>query len=554
MGNDTFDFVVIGSGAGASPMAAGAAAAGLRVLVLEKGPNHPRSAYVHDEIGVVRRGFFIPSLLDDPHTILTRGAKQAARTEIGWMAQCVGGGTVHMAGYFYRLHPEDFRMKSLYGTSEDIPLDDWPYTYDDLEPYYVQAEEAIGVSGDAAENPFDPPRSRPYPLPPISTHPFGGAIDEAGRRIGVHPFREARAILSRPYRGRAQCVYCDFCGSYGCEVGAKSSTQETLLADAVATGRCEIRAGCMGREVTLGRDGRVEGCIYFDPEGREQRVKARVVCVSASAIESARLLLLSKSASFPDGLANGSGLVGRRLQFSVFSGGRGIYRYDRDPSRALTLRHPAPFIGRSVQDFYTVPKEVAAIPKGGTIRIGFQHPNPIYRALRIAKEMHPHRWGAALKDRIRERFRESRTIEFETFAEFFPNRGTFIDLDPEVRDRWGLPVARIHLDVPDEHKSIGRYLQARGLELLSAAGADEVAADSAGETTGHLVEGTVRMGTDPRTSVVNPFGQSHEVPNLFVVDGSNFPTTGGVPITLTILAHSFRCAEYLVAAMKRGDL
>lgn len=549
-----FDVIVIGSGAGASPLAVTCAEAGLKVLVLEKGPDHPRSSYVHDEIGVVRRGFFIPSIADDPHTILVPDAKQAARTEIGWMAQCVGGGTVHMAGYFYRLHPEDFRMKSLYGTSERIPLADWPYTYDDLEPYYTKAEEAVGVSGDASENPFDPPRSKPYPLPPIYTHPFGAAIDEAGRRLGMHPFREARAILSRGYRGRSDCNYCDFCGSYGCETGAKSSTQDSLLPRAVATGNCEIRAGCMAREVTLGPDGRVDGCIYFDPAGREQRVKARVVCVSASAIESARLLLLSKSTSFPNGLANGTGLVGRHLQFSVFSGGNGIYRYARDPKRAMVLKHPTPFIGRSVQDFYTVPKEIASIPKGGTIRIGFQHPNPIYRALRISQEVHPHRWGAALKEKIRRRFTESRTIEFETFAEFFPNRGTFMDLDPGVRDRWGLPVARIHLDVPKEHESIGRYLQARGLELLSAAGADEVSEDSAGGTTGHLVEGTVRMGTDPRTSVLNGFSQSHEVPNLFVVDGSPFPTSGGVPCTLTILAHSFRCADHLVEAMKRGDL
>lgn len=533
-----FDVCVIGSGAGGGPLAAVLAEAGLQVLVLEKGRRYARRDFVHDEVATVRRDFFLPRLEDDPHTL------DGDLTSLGWIAQCVGGGTVHMAGYFYRMHPEDFRMRSRYGVSAD-----WPITYDDLEPYYTRVDQEVGVSGDAGTNPFEGPRSKPYPMPAVNNHPFAAALDEAGKKLGVHPFPSPRCIASRDYKGRPACVYCDFCGSYGCEVGAKSGTMETMLPRAEATGRCRIRAECMVREITVGRDGRVTGCIYVDREGRDHRVRARAVVVSCSAIESARLLLISKSSRFPNGLANGSGRVGRHLHFSVNNTGRAEYRKRADEIRASRV----PFLGRSLQDFYFLPKGVADLPKGGTIRFGFPHANPIFTAHKMAREVHPPRWGAFLKERLHEFYHDIRAVEFETFADFLPNDGTYVDLDPKVRDRWGLPAARIHLEESDHHEKAGAYLQARGLELLEATGAERVVEGTVAAVTGHLVHGTCRAGNDPKTSVLNAYCQAHEVPNLFVVDGAFIPHAGGVPSTLTIMANSFRVGEFIVEEAKRGN-
>lgn len=525
---ESFDVLVIGSGAGGGPIACRLAEAGLRVLVLEKGPEYSRAEYVHDEIAIVRRDFFVPSIQDEPHTLVWEDATTSQKTTMGWIACCVGGGTVHMAGYFYRLHPDDFRMRSKYGV-----LADWPFPYEELEPYYTQVEEEIGVSGASGQNPLEGPRSKPYPLPPVDVHPFSSEIDRSCAKLGLHPFPSPRAILSRPYKGRAACVYCDFCGSYGCEVGAKSSTQEALLPRAVATGRCEVRSRAMVHRI-VARGGEAQGVLYFDAEGRERFAGARTVVLSANAIESARLLLASEL---------GGALVGKNLQFSVFSTGRAVYRYAAQKRRQSILRTRHPFLGRSVQDFYFLPE--LPVPKGGTIRFGFPHANPIFTAMRLAEEVHPPRWGSFLKERMREYFHESRTVEFETFADFLPNPGTYVDLDPEVRDRWGLPVARLHVNQPAHHAEAARILQARGLEILEATEPDEVHPGELSGVTGHLLQGTCRAGKDPADSVLDRCCRLWDARNLYVVDGSFMPTAGGVPSTLTIMANSFRVADLI---------
>lgn len=506
------DVVVVGSGAGAGPLAAVCAEAGLEVLILEKGRHHRRDEFLHDEIATVRREFFLPRLEDDPHTL------DGELTSMGWIAQCVGGGTVHMAGYFYRLHPDDFRVRTKYGWGAD-----WPITYDELEPYYARVEWEIGVSGDAGTNPFEGPRSKPYPMPAVDAHPFSAAIDEAGRRLGWKPFPSPRCIASRPHRGRNACVYCDFCGSYGCEVGAKSSTLETMIPRALAAG-ARLRAGCMVHRVTP------RGVVYFDPDGVEREVRAKTVVIAGSAIESARLLLLS-------GLGNEQ--VGRGLHFSVNNTGRAEYEA-RAPE---ILASRAPFLSRSMQDFYFLPDG----SKGGTIRFGFPHANPIFTAGKISRDVNPPRWGQFFKDRLHAYYHDYRTVEFETFADYIPNDGTYVDLDPTVRDRWGLPAARIHLDPHEHHKRAGEFLQARGLELLTATGAERVIPGTVGFTTGHLVHGTCRMGDDPAASVVDRHCRLHGAPNVYVTDGACLPHAGGVPSTMTIMANSFRVGEFIAS-------
>lgn len=523
------DAVIVGSGAGGGALAWRLSAAGWRVLVLEKGPRYARDDYRHG-VGGLRPGDFVPNVDLDPHTVVTPRTTTPLRTTLGWIATCVGGGTVHMGGYCYRFHPDDFRMRSRFG--DYLSLADWPYSYAELEPYYLLAEEMMGVSGAAGTDPFAGERSGPYPLPPLDAHPFAAAVDEACRRRGWHPFPTPRAINSRAYGGRPPCSYCRVCASYGCPVGARGTSQETFVAHAEATGRCDVRPLSMVREIVMAEDDRAAGCTYVDAAGEEHFAPGRVICVSASAIESARLLLLSRSPRFPNGMANDEGQVGRHLQFHAVTMGQALFDLERAP--AESLRDGFPFLGRSIADFYTLPDGVSDLPKGGMIRFGIAPPvdGPSY--------LSP---GP-----------EQRVLYFEAFHDFLPNAETFVTLDDAVTDRWGLPSARIHLDVPPHHRRAGRFLADRAFDVYEDLGATEGVTTDVGGTAAYLVHGTCRAGHDPRTSVLDPFCRAHALRNLYVVDGSFMPTSGGASTTLTIVANALRTANHILQQSGRFEL
>ncbi|HYC89229.1 MAG TPA: GMC family oxidoreductase [Thermoanaerobaculia bacterium] len=479
-----YDAIVIGSGAGGGAVAWRLASAGWRVLVLEKGPRHARRDYRRD--GGLKPGEFIPALDVDPHTVVTRRTTTPVRTTLGWIATCVGGGTVHMGGYFYRFHPDDFRMRTRFGAY--LGVADWPYSCDELEPYYAVAERMMGVST------------------ALRVHPFAERVDAAGRRRGWHPFPTPRAINAEEYDGRPACEYCALCASYGCPVGARGTSQETFIAHAERSGRCEVRPLSMVRRIEREGD-RVTGCTYLDAEGREHFAAARVVCVSASAIESARLLLLSN-------LGNEEGQVGRNLQFHAVTMG--------EASFVAFPEGDSPFLGRSIGDFYFLPEGVSDLPKGGMIRFGLT----------------PGRAG----------------LYFEVFHDFLPNEHTFVTLDDATTDRWGLPAARIHLDVPAHHRRAGRFLADRALDLCEDLGATEGITTDVGGTSAYLVHGTCRAGGDPRTSVLDPFCRVHALRNLYVADGSFMPTSGGASTTLTIVANALRTADHILARASRLEI
>lgn len=535
-----YDVLIIGSGAGGGALALRLSQAGARVLVLEKGPHLKRQDFPVDEVENYRPGFWYPSIADEPHMVVTPG-QEPKRSSLGWIATCVGGGTVHMGAYLYRFHPEDFRLRSRFGSYASVA--DWPYSYEEIEPYYVQAEWELGVSGSPEPARFGFPRSRNHPMPPLDDHPISSLFDHACAQMGLDPFPTPRAINSEPYQGRPSCSYCRLCSGFGCRTGAKGSSQEALIPRAQATGNCELIAKAMVLEVTVGKDGRATGCRYLDAEGREQEARARIVCVCCSSVESARLLLMSRSPLFPDGLGNGNGQVGKNLQFHAVTTGMGRFRVqDRDP----LWRDPHPFMGRSLLDHYFLPPGVSPFPKGGIIRYSLSQLQPVMAAQGVAMGGGPSLWGNALKQALREHFLNTVNIQFEVFHDYIPNPETHVGLDPSVTDKWGLPVARICHQADPHHRAAGAWLQSRGLEVLEAMGADELVRGFLGETAAFLVHGSCRAGDDPSTSVLNGYCQSHEVPNLFVVDGSFMPTCGGAPPTLTIVANSFRAADHIL--------
>jgi choline dehydrogenase-like flavoprotein len=554
MANDPVDVVVVGSGAGGAPVARELASAGIRVVMLDKGRRYRDEEFDHDEIRMCRRTFFNTSLNDEPHTLRYGASGQATKTTAGWVSSIVGGGTVHMAGWFHRLHPVDFKLRSALGVdARGSTLVDWPLGYEDLEPYYARVESEVGVSGVWRRHPFEEPRTADFPMPPLAENGAGRQIDAACAKLGYHAFPTPMAILSQARAGRDACMFCALCASYGCEIGAKSSTLAALIPAAEATGRCEVRPECMAIEIPVDSSGRATGVVYRTASGEHAFQPARCVVVACTAIESARLLLLSRSARFPNGLANGSGLVGKNLVFSGETKGEAMFKRQGREDQPW-LNDPLPFVQRSLQDFYFLDRPIGGVRKAGTIIFALAHPNPILTAERIAGSGSGARWGARLKQALRDEARGARTLTFETFAEFLPTSGTYVDLDPDVKDRWGQPVARITLDRHPLDAPANRLLATRGKEILDAMGPDSsrITEDDGQDMV--LQGGTCRFGKDAATSVLDLDCRAHAVPNLYVSDGSFMPTLGGVPPTLTIMANAFRVGERLVARFKAGGL
>jgi choline dehydrogenase-like flavoprotein len=549
---DEADVVVIGSGAGGAPIAATLAEAGAKVIVLERGPYYTVRDFVHDEIKICLRDFWVPYPDQDPH-VLVKDDGPAQKTNEYWTSVNVGGGTVHMSGFFYRFKESDLKMASMTGGIKDADFVDWPITLEELNPFYDLAEARIGVSGDAASNPFDLPR-RPYPLPPLAGHALCRPLDEAAKKLGLHSYPTARAVLSQPYGNRPGCNQCGFCGDYGCENGSKSSVLSTLLPAAEATGRCEIRPLAQARRIVLGQDNKVVGVEYADEKGRARGVKARVVVLAASAVESARLLLLSSQPGFQKGLANNNGLVGKHLVFSTAGKASAFWERGKLIDALGSKDMDLPFLQRSIQDDYWNEKAGLPTPKGGTFNFIMLHRNLVFAAQKIFKDQGI--WGAPLKEAMRKMFREQVWAEFEVFTDFYPWKGCWMELDPNVKDKWGLPVARVHVAHHPFDFETSRLLVDRGMEVFRAMQpeATKVYPTTWGVTTPHLQYGSCRFGNDPTTSVLDRNCQAHEVKNLYVTDGSFMPSSGAVPGTLTILANSFRVAQHLRERFVRREI
>jgi choline dehydrogenase-like flavoprotein len=540
--SDAVDFVVIGAGAAGGIMAKELASAGFSVVVLEQGPYMREAEFRHDEIGNTFLGALVNDHKRQPNTFRTSAHETAKLKPTLTYGRMVGGGTVHFTANYWRFHDIDFEERSRWGAIEGTGFADWPIRYRDLEPYYTQAEEELGVSGLAGASPFDPWRSKPYPLPPLPVKSSGVLFERAARKFGWHPFPAPMAILSQPYRGRGACLHCGFCEGFGCEVRAKSSTLATVIPEAEKTGRCEIRTESYVRKIEISQRGKVTGAIYFDAGRREifQRAKAVIVC--ANGAETPRLLLMSKSNRFPQGLANSCGLVGKYLMLDSGSFSGGLFEFPLNEYKSVQVT-------RVLHDFYdSDPKR--GFYGGGGIDARFDF-YPISFALSgLPKDVA--RWGPEFKRTLREYY--TRCMFLLSHSTSLAVETNSISLDPQLKDDWGLPALRItYQSHPDDLKTM-QFLLERELELLDAAGARKTWAFPVESLTEgvHLL-GTCRMGNDPQNSVVDAYHRAHDVPNLFLVDGSSFVTAGRNQPTCTIQALAYRAADHIKKAARAGS-
>jgi choline dehydrogenase-like flavoprotein len=295
--SDTVDFVVVGSGAAGGIMAKELSTAGFSVVVLEQGPRLSEADFDHDEFATFMQSRHANTMAAQPQTFRATPGDQARKNWTLIYGRMVGGSNAHFTGNFWRLRPIDFHEASSLGGVPGTALADWPITYEELEPYYAKAEWELGVSGEPG--PFDPPRSRPYPMPPLPVKSSGVLLERGARALGLHPQTTPMAINSQPYNGRPACQHCGFCLFFMCEFRAKSTSMVTMLPVAEATGRCEIRPESYVSQVEIGPDGRASGVVYFDARKQLQRQRAKAVVLCANGAETPRLLLNSASSRFP---------------------------------------------------------------------------------------------------------------------------------------------------------------------------------------------------------------------------------------------------------------
>lgn len=533
--------VVIGAGAGGGIVAKELACAGMDVVLLERGEWVTAADDRKDDLRNQRTSVlgapFGPDDDGNPRVFVDRnGREQVAfpsRGNYANNAMCVGGGTASYGAMAWRFMPQDFRMRSIYGAVEGSTLDDWPITYDDLEPFYEKAEYEIGVSGDVSNDPFKGPRSKPLPMPPLPPNLECQILRPAGERLGLHVFDIPMLRNSVPYGGRAACMRCRWCVGFACEVDAKCGTQNTVIPKALASGNCELRTGCIVKEIQLDAHGKASGVVYFDDNDRRQTQTADLVVVAGGAIESARMLLNSKSKIFPNGLGNNNDWVGRNLNGHAYTGCFGVFPFD-------CYDDVGPGAGIACCDFNHGNTGLAG---GGMlanefIRLPYQMLGKMPSGVK--------RWGHEHKDFMRRYYK--RTMGIQGPVQEMPLWDSRVEVDPKVKDRWGIPVARLSGGRHKHTIEICEFLARQAQRWVDEAGAEQswLRVPGDGLSAGQHQSGTCRMGDDPKTSVVDRYCRVHDVDNLYVVDGSVHVTNGGFNPVLTIMAIAYWASHHIL--------
>ena len=540
--NEAVDFVVVGSGPAGGSVARELTRLGHDVVLLEQGKSLTQADFQHDELGTIFNNQYCNIAPDHIQTWRKSPRDKAEVRPYLTYASTVGGSSFHYAANYWRFRPGDFNESSRKGNVAGAAMADWPITYDELEPYYSAVEWAIGVSGQGGVDPDEGRRSRQYPLPPLDITGPGVLLEVAAKKMGWHALPAPMAIASRPYNGRQGCHNCGFCWYFPCEWGAKSGTNFTMVPEAVASGRCELRSECKVRKVESDDRGRVTGVVYFDKDRREVRQRARAVFVCANGAETPRLLLMSSSNRFPNGLANSSGMVGKHLMFNGNTGAGAEFEHEVNGWKGAPVT-------RIVLETYDL-HDKGHYGGGG---FDFRYPfPPMLSALNMPPDAP--QWGSGFKQTIQRI--HSRAVQCWGHTTSLPVATNAVDLDSQAKDSWGLPAIRVTFKEHEADVRMYKYMFDRSIELLKAAGAKRTWGQAPGDDPGGAVHmlGTCRMGNDARSSVVNASHRSHDVPNLFVVDGSSFVTSGRGQPTLTIQALAFRAADRASQMAKRGEL
>ena len=558
-----YDVCIIGSGAAGGAAAKVLTDGGLNVVMLEAGPRlNPEKDFKmfawpyqlpHRGVGVggklrgeLNSEFMAPNgaweIEGEPYT-------SAPGSRFRWFrSRIVGGRTNHWGRIALRFAPVDFKSRSTDGMG-----DDWPITYEEIAPYYDKVESYIGVFGSKENIPSAPDGVFMPPPKPRCTETL---VQKACAKAKVLCIPSRMAILTKPLNGRPACHYCAQCGR-GCVTASNFSSSQVMIPPAQATGRLTLITNAMAREIVVGKNGKAEAVDYIDKTSREEkRVNAKAFVLAASACESARLLLNSRSASFPDGLANSSGVVGRYLTDTVGSSGTGYFPqlekvppHNHDGVGGMHVYVPWWKFDRK-NDFL----------RGYHIEVyGGRSMPGVGEFDGVCDEFEG--YGASLKQKCRSMY--GTFIGFEGRGEMIPNEHCYCDIDPDTVDQWGIPVLRFHWQWSDNEIKMAKDMQETFRSIVEAGGGTFLSSATAdgprpyGIADGGVIIheiGTARMGSNPKTSVLNKYCQAHDVKNLFVTDGAAFVSNADKNPTLTILALSWRASEYLLSEAKKGNL
>lgn len=545
------DVVIIGLGAAGGIASYVLTKAGLKVVGIEAGPRRGKAEFVRqlDEIG----GWSIRNQMGAPkvnHEVPTwrpnaQANVQAPPVPPFLMMNGVGGSSIHYSTQSWRYRRDDFKIRSTtvakYG-EQALPagnaIADWPVTYDEMEPYYDNVEYLIGVSGKGGSNPFESPRKRDYPLPPLRSFGFGELATKAMQQLGYHPFPNPAAIISRPYEGRAACSYCGFCTGFGCWDDAKSSTLVSAIPMAEQTGKLEIRPNSRVMQILSNDNGHVTGVQYLDDKGNLLEQPAGVVILSAYVYENVRLLLLSKSKAYANGVANNHAQVGKYYMAHAYVTGYGQFQGKR-----LNLFSGTTGQGTEMDDLNGDNFDHTGLGfiRGALVSVG-NEARPISMSQTLPPGMKG--WGADYRKWLRENANSVGTVGGQ--MEVLPYQANFLDLDPDKKDPLGVPVVRITFDFYNNEKAAGQYLVGKMVGIAKAMGATS--------TWGYPpvpipinthAYGGARMGDDPASSVVGKYSLAHEAPNLAVLGGATFCSTTGYNPTETIEALAWYSAEHI---------